>query len=420
MTKLSPDLQSRDRNLAICPPACPPACPPVRLTIVQYGDYAEAAARFQAGGAAHYYAQRYTVDFVARLAAMPGTERVGVISFAADLPEVLTQNGVHTSGVDLYPQGRRPRVKELLAAIAATRPTHLVIGAPIAPAIRWGIRARLPVLPLFADSFHGSGLKGYIRARMLAWLLNRPAIEYVANHNLAASLDLARIGVARDKILPFDWPEMTSAQDYSAKPAPAPDRPFRLLYVGQLTEAKGVGDAVRALAILRHRGLDATLTLVGTGDNEDLVALALAQGVSQEVTLAGLLPHHQVLAEMRAHDVVLVPSRHDYPEGMPMTIYEALCVRTPLVVSDHPMFALRIHDGQQALVHPQRNPGAMAERIERLATDPQTYEAFSRQAETAVQDYLCPLKWDRLLEDFLHPATRKALGRYSLARYSYF
>ena len=68
MTKLSPDLQSRDRNLAICPPACPPACPPVRLTIVQYGDYAEAAARFQAGGAANYYAQRYTVDFVARLA----------------------------------------------------------------------------------------------------------------------------------------------------------------------------------------------------------------------------------------------------------------------------------------------------------------------------------------------------------------
>ena len=39
--------------------------PPVRLTIVQYGDYAEAAARFQAGGEANYYAQRYTVDFVA-------------------------------------------------------------------------------------------------------------------------------------------------------------------------------------------------------------------------------------------------------------------------------------------------------------------------------------------------------------------
>ena len=394
--------------------------PPVRLTIVQYGDYAEAAARFQAGGAANYYAQRYTVDFVARLATMPGTERVSVISFATDLPEVLTHSGVQTLGVDLYPRDRRARFGELLSAIAATRPTHLVIGAPIAPAIRWGIRQKLPVLPVFADSFHKGGLKGYIRNRMLAWLLNRPAIEYVANHNLASSLDLARIGVARDKVLPFDWPEMTSVQDYSAKAAPAPDRPFRLLYVGQIIEAKGVGDAVRALAILRRRGLDATLTLVGAGDSEAFMSLAREQGVAEQVTLAGLLPHDRVLAEMRAHEVVLVPSHHDYPEGLPMTLYEALCVRTPLVVSDHPMFALRIHDGQQALVHPQRDPEAMADRIERLASDPQVYEAFSRQAETAIRDYLCPLKWDRLLEEFLDPVTRKDLRRYSLARHSYF
>ena len=226
-------------ELGKSPADTPDRTPPVRLTIVQYGDYAEAAARFQAGGEANYYAQRYTVDFVARLAERPGIEQVTVISFAADLPEVLTHNGVHTSGVGLYPRDRPARFRELLAAMAATRPTHLVIGAPIAPAIRWGLSQNLSVLPLFADSFRGTGLKGYIRNRLLAWLLNRPAIEYVANHNLAASLDLARIGVARDKILPFDWPEMTSAKDYTAKPAPAPDRPFRLLYVGQLSEPKG-------------------------------------------------------------------------------------------------------------------------------------------------------------------------------------
>ena len=60
------------------------------------------------------------------------------------------------------------------------------------------------------------------------------------------------------------------------------------------------------------------------------------------------------------------------------------------------------------------------DRIERLVSDPQTYEEFSRRAEISVQDYLCPLKWDRLLEDFLDPAARKDLRRYSLARHSYF
>lgn len=275
---------------------------------------------------ANYYAQRYTVDFVAVPAERPGIEQVTVISFAADLPEVLTHNGVHTSGVGLLPagstgpfQGAACRHGGNAAHASGDRGADCP-GNPLGSQSESAL-----VLPLFADSFRGTGLKGYVRNRLLAWLLNRPAIEYVANHNLAASLDLARIGVARDKILPFDWPEMTSAKDYTAKPAPAPDRPFRLLYVGQLSEPKGVGDTIRALAILRRRGLDAQLTPVGAGETDHFMSLARQHGVGEQITLTGLLPHDRVLAEMRAHDIVLVPSHHDYPRGF---AYDPL--RSPL------------------------------------------------------------------------------------------
>lgn len=392
---------------------------PIRLTIVQYGDYAEAVARFAAGDEENYYAQKYTVEFLARLLKKAGVEAISVISFAADRSEAITESGILTAGVELYPQGRKARFDDLLAMIEVTHPTHLIVGAPIMPAIRWGQRRRLPVLPLFADSFRGGGLRQRWRNHRLARLLNRPEIEFVANHNLAASLDLARIGVARDKIVPFDWPEIVSARDYPAKAAPPSGQPLRLIYVGQLREAKGVGDAVRALAILRRRGRDAELTLVGAGDDETFRALARQEGVEGQITFTGLLPHRRVLAEMRAHDMVLVPSHHDYPEGLPMTLYEALCVRTPLVVSDHPMFRLRIHDGIQALVHPERDPEGLAACVERLAANPEIYAGFSQRAETSVQDYLCPLKWDRLLEDFLTPTTRIQLRNYSLARHPY-
>lgn len=388
---------------------------PVRLTVVQYGDYAEAAARFRAGGDENYYAQRYTVDFLPQLAAAAGMEEVTVISFAADAPPAVTDTGVRTRGVHLYPSGQRPRFDRLLDAIAESRPTHLVVAAPIAPAIRWGLARGLSVLPLFADSFRTRGLKAYIRNRLLARLLNDPAIEFVANHNLAASLDLARIGVKRDKILPFDWPELISVRDYAPKPAPPSDRPFRGLYVGQVTEAKGVGDAVRAVSILRGRGRDVTLTVIGGGDIAGFEELARREGVAAHVAFTGLLSHGRVLEEMRAHDVVLVPSHHSYPEGLPMTLYEALCMRVPLVTSDHPMFALRIRDGIEALVHPERNPEALADRVERLASDRRLYEELSVRGEESVKDYLCPLKWDRLLEDFVDPVRRPQLRRHSLA-----
>ena len=63
---------------------------------------------------------------------------------------------------------------------------------------------------------------------------------------------------------------------------------------------------------------------------------------------------------MSAHDIVIVPSRHDYPEGLPMTIYEALAMRTPLVVSDHPMIKAglgnpgRPWNSRQATLGPSR------------------------------------------------------------------
>jgi hypothetical protein len=51
---------------------------PNRLTIVQFGDYLEAFERFRDGGAENYYAQRYTVDYVANLARQENIEQVTV------------------------------------------------------------------------------------------------------------------------------------------------------------------------------------------------------------------------------------------------------------------------------------------------------------------------------------------------------
>lgn len=389
-----------------------PKEPDKRITFVQYGDYAEATVRFAAGGKGNYYAQEYTVNFVSQLSRRPGIANVAVISFAADLPKEV-HAGVITLGVCLYPPQGRPRIAALLEAVEETRPTHLVVAAPIAQVIRWGIAQGIATLPLFADSFRAKGIKSRIRNFLLARVLNRPEVEFVANHNLAASLDLQRIGVRAEKILPFDWPEMDVE-------TPPKDRPaggaFRLLYVGQVTEAKGVGDAVRALALLRDRGVSAKLTLVGAGQTEAFVALAQDLGVGPHLEVRGKLDHDAVLAEMRAHDVVLVPSRHAYPEGLPMTLYEALCMRTPLVVSDHPMFALRIHDGTEALVHREADPASLAARLEELFRDPDLYRQLSQNAVQAVKDYLCPLKWDRLISDFLDPLARNTLSRFALSR----
>ena len=196
------------------------------------------------------------------------------------------------------------------------------------------------------------------------------------------------------------------------------DRPFRLIYVGGLIETKGVGDAIQAVSRLRKRGRQVELTIIGRGDSEKFKKLAVTEQVEQQVYFVGPKSHPEVLAAMRDHDAVLVPSHWAYPEGLPMTLYEALCTRTPLLTSDHPMFALRIRDRVNALVFPERDPAAFAERIDELASSPELYVKLSNAAEKAADGYLCPLKYDRLISDFLTPTERSKLRDYSLANYA--
>ncbi len=392
---------------------------PRRLTFVQYGDYADGFRRLARGEGATYYGQEYTVRHVGDVAARDDVESVHILTFSTDQVRDVMSNGVVTSGVDLYPKGKRARHAALIAATEATQPTHLIVAAPIYPLLRWGLRKHIPTLPLFLDSFRGDGLRVALRNRRLSYLLNHPAITLVANHNLASSLELARIGVDPAKIVPFDWPAIITAADFEPKPAPPADRPIRLLYVGMLMDTKGVGDAIDAVAALARKGRAAELTLIGKGDDATYRAQAERAGVADRVTFAGLRPHAEVLQQMHDHDVVLVPSHHAYPEGLPATLYESFCSRTPLVASDHPMFELRIKHRENALVHRERDPESLAACVLELASDASLYERLSRDSAQAAATYLCPLKWDELVSGFLRPDERQALLAHSLAATGY-
>ena len=386
---------------------------------MQFGDYAEAYWRFQNGGEENYYAQRYTVEFIASLAKRDDIESITVISLAPDAVSAELPNGLRTIGLELYPQRQRPRFRELVAAVKDSRPTHLIVMSPIARLIYCGLSAGIPTLPMFADSFRARGLWTRVRVWSLVSLLNHPAVTVVANHNLAASLDLKRIGVHPSKIVPFDWPALLSPGDYAPKDPSTGNGPFRLLFVGSLIEAKGVGDAIVGLGHLRRRGRNVTLTLIGRGDSERFQSLAIREQIEPYVSFAGPKSHKEVLAAMRDHDAVLVPSHWAFPEGLPMTIYESLCVRTPVLVSDHPMFAMKIRDRTNALVFPEQNPRALAACVERLIDSPGLYVQMSNASGMALEGYLCPLKFDQLITDFISASDRSRLTEYTLGRHAY-
>jgi hypothetical protein len=85
--------------------------------------------------------------------------------------------------------------------------------------------------------------------------------------------------------------------------------------------------------------------------------------MADRVTFTSRIPRAEIAPRMHAADAVLVYSRHAYGEGLPGTIYLGLASRTPLVVSDHPMFVAYLRDGEDVLVAPEHAPAALAARL---------------------------------------------------------
>lgn len=83
---------------------------------------------------------------------------------------------------------------------------------------------------------------------------------------------------------------------------------------------------------------------------------------------------------MAGADLVVIPSRTGYPEGFPLTMFEAIASRTPIVCSDHPMFREVMVDGRNASVFVSEDPRSCAEAIRRTLSDPQLYTNLSANA----------------------------------------
>lgn len=149
---------------------------------------------------------------------------------------------------------------------------------------------------------------------------------------------------------------------------------FRLLFVGRLTEKKGLPVLLEAMRALVDAGRAVTLRVAGDGPQvlamRELIA-ALALG--DHVTLLGNLTHAEILRLLAESDCFVAPSvtaRNGDAEGIPVTLMEAMACGVPVVSTWHSGIPELVEDGVSGLLAPQRDPEALAQAIGRIMDDP--------------------------------------------------
>lgn len=150
-------------------------------------------------------------------------------------------------------------------------------------------------------------------------------------------------------------------------PSPCPTIGF----VGRLESQKAPDVAVRALALLRDRhGIDARLSVIGSGDRTDVRALEQLIATLElvdRVELRGQLPP-QAVAEALAHvHALVVPSRWQEPFGL--VCLEGALARVPVVASFSGGMPEMLQSETEALFFPIDDVEACAAALARTLTD---------------------------------------------------
>ena len=156
--------------------------------------------------------------------------------------------------------------------------------------------------------------------------------------------------------------------------------------VARLVPQKGIDVLIRALAQTTGAARDWTLNLVGDGPEREALQRQVQQaGLQEQVQFLGFRSDPQTF--LLQAGVFVLPSRF---EGMPNALLEAMAAGLAVVVTDASPGPLEVVvDGVSGLVVPSDDPFALAEALDRLATDPLLRERLG----AAARDTLRQLDW---------------------------
>lgn len=169
-------------------------------------------------------------------------------------------------------------------------------------------------------------------------------------------------------------------------PRALPTMPIRLLYVGRLSFRKGPHLVVEAARILKDRGCEVSVELLGAvfpGNEEYEVGLrrqVAELGLEDAVKFLGF--RSDIWDPLSASDIAIVPSVLD--ESFGNTAVEASLAARPLIVSDIPGLMEATAPATGRIVVPPGDAFAIADAVERIVDDWNGFTARANSDATVV------------------------------------
>ncbi|HEV7329745.1 MAG TPA: glycosyltransferase family 4 protein [Flavisolibacter sp.] len=181
---------------------------------------------------------------------------------------------------------------------------------------------------------------------------------FVASRFTAKTLLECPFPLAPITVIPYGFPPVCTPRQY--KPL-FNNRPLKVLFVGGLSQRKGLADLFAAIEVLDKH---VSLTIVGQPAGK--VCNALEQGLRKHQWISSL-PHKEILLLMQQHDVFVFPSLF---EGFGLVITEAMSQGTPVITTERTAGPDLINDGENGWIVESGSTEALIQKLSSLLSTP--------------------------------------------------
>lgn len=210
------------------------------------------------------------------------------------------------------------------------------------------------------------------------WALRRCSAEALAADRVIAASEYVRDTLVAHGVAPSRiaiCPYGVDIERFSPAPRDG-ERPFRILFVGQLSQRKGIKYLIEAFKALELENAELILMggVVGSGDY-----LKPYEGIFTHIRH---VPYAELPRYYRMADIFVYPSLH---EGSALAIYEALASGLPVIATHNAGSVAR--DGVDGFIVPIRDIEALKEKILLLYRDKALRENMSIQARMRSESY---------------------------------
>lgn len=224
----------------------------------------------------------------------------------------------------------------------------------------WGIQLTHPLMKRIVCISHGAlaGLKPLVRVR---------PERFTVIYNI---IEIDRIRELSNQPIP-DW-----ARQIFNKPT--------IIAVGRLVPQKGFVYLLEAHALLRERGIDYNLLILGQGElRRELEQLCEQRNITETVFMPGFV--NNPFSLMKAADLFVLSSIF---EGFGNVIVEAMSCGTAVVATDCPSGPAEILDnGKYGLLVPPANASSLADAMQTLLTESTRREHLAELGKERAQAF---------------------------------